>query len=77
MFTTLPLQHEPYRRLWQRFCYLEKWLELAVRPAECEEPGSRDLGSSFGALAVAKAAGSILELDQLLTITENEQMNTN
>eukprot|EP00435_Cladocopium_sp_Y103_P024673 s3812_g6.t1 len=43
MFTTLPLQHEPYRRLWQRFCRLEKWLELAVRPSSEECPEEADL----------------------------------
>ncbi|CAL1157619.1 unnamed protein product [Cladocopium goreaui] len=43
MFTTLPLQHEPYRRLWQRFCRLEKWLELAARPSSEECPEEADL----------------------------------
>lgn len=41
--TTLPLQHEPYRRLWQRFCRLEKWLELAARPSSEECPEEADL----------------------------------
>lgn len=48
MFQTLPLQHEPYRRLWQRFGCLDKWLEVAVRPSPEDCPEDRCCNDGLG-----------------------------
>ena len=66
MFTTLPLQHEPYRRLWQRFSRLEKWLELAVRPNSEECPEDKGWGAPGLEVAICSNCATKIQVTKSL-----------